>query len=62
MKAIVNQDTCIGCGLCVSLCEEVFTMNDDGLSEAIGEEIAADLVDTAEEACNCCPVDAIVIE
>ena len=24
MKAVVDQDTCIGCGLCPSICEEVF--------------------------------------
>ncbi|EGT5236377.1 ferredoxin, partial [Clostridioides difficile] len=26
MKANVNQDTCIGCGLCPSICPEVFDM------------------------------------
>ena len=32
MKAIVNQDTCIGCGLCISTVPEVFEVNADGLS------------------------------
>ena len=30
MKAIVNQDTCIGCGLCISTVPEVFEVNADG--------------------------------
>lgn len=39
MKADVNQDTCIGCGLCPSICPEVFDMNDDGKSHVIVDEI-----------------------
>ncbi len=30
MKAEVNQDTCIGCGLCPSIEPEVFKIGDDG--------------------------------
>ena len=30
MKARVDQDTCIGCGVCPSICPEVFDMKDDG--------------------------------
>ncbi len=29
MKAIVNQDECTGCELCVQTCPEVFEMADD---------------------------------
>ena len=36
MKAIVNQDTCIGCGLCISTVPEVFEVNADGKAEAYG--------------------------
>lgn len=34
MKAVVNQDTCIGCSLCCGMCDAVFRMNDDGKAEA----------------------------
>lgn len=61
MKAIVDHDICIGCGLCASISEEVFTMNADGLSEPIADSIADELVEAAEEACSSCPVDAITI-
>ena len=37
MTANVNQEQCIGCGLCVGMAPEVFRMNDNGLSEAFGE-------------------------
>ena len=36
MKAIVNQDPCIGCGLCISTVPEVFEVNADGKAEACG--------------------------
>lgn len=29
MKAIVDQDTCTGCGLCSDSCPEVFELADD---------------------------------
>ena len=29
MKAFVDKETCIGCGLCPSICPDVFAMDDD---------------------------------
>ena len=34
MRAFVDQDMCIGCGLCEGTCPEVFRMNDEGKAEA----------------------------
>ena len=48
MKAIVNKDTCIGCGLCASMCPEVYNLDDEeGKAEAIDEEIDESLIDEA---------------
>jgi ferredoxin len=55
--AIVDQDACIGCGLCVQLCPKVFEMQDDGKSKAIhptGDEEA-----TIQSSIDACPVTAI---
>ncbi|HEY8804410.1 MAG TPA: ferredoxin, partial [Clostridium sp.] len=62
MKGFVDKDTCIGCGLCASLCPNVFKMNDEGKAEASESEIEENLIDDAKEAETECPVDAITLE
>lgn len=62
MKAFVDRDTCIGCGLCESICPEVFKMGDEGVSEVIVDEIPDSLLESAKEAEEQCPVGAIKIE
>lgn len=62
MKAVVDKDLCIGCGLCEATCPSVFKLNDDSLAEVILEEIPESLEDCANEAKDNCPTDAISIE
>ena len=62
MRAFVDRDSCIGCEACVGICPEVYSMDDEGISVAIDKEIAADLLESAEEAMECCPVSAITVE
>jgi len=62
MKAKVDLDLCIGCGVCEAECPEVFHMNDEGLAEAISSEIAENVLDQAKEAQSQCPVEAITLE
>ena len=31
MKATIDRDACIGCELCVTICPEVFEMDDEQL-------------------------------
>ena len=62
MKAHVDHDTCIGCGVCPSVCPEVFDMRDDGLSHVIVDTVPAGAEDAAKDAEESCPVDAITVE
>lgn len=62
MKAYVDKETCIGCELCPEICPEIFFMEDDGLANAEDIEISDDLLDSAKEAEESCPVDAITVE
>lgn len=57
-KPKVDKNLCIGCGLCVSLCPDVFQLGEDGRSEAKDPFGECNL----EEAVESCPVAAITIE
>ena len=62
MKAVIDEDACTGCGLCEETCPEVFKLNDDQIATAIVDEIPADALESAEEAAENCPVEAIKLE
>jgi ferredoxin len=61
MKVTVDEETCIGCGLCAETCPEVFELNDDKVSVKV-DEVPNDVVDSCREAVENCPVEAIQIE
>jgi len=62
MKAIVDADTCTGCGLCVETCPEVFEMGDESVAVVIADPVPAAVEDTCQEAADNCPVEAITVE
>ena len=57
MKFHVNEN-CIGCGLCASICSDVFQLN-DGVAVAKSGPVDAGLEAPALEAQQSCPVSAI---
>ena len=59
MKIKVDQDMCIGCGMCLDICPEIFKLNSDDKSECTVDEIPDNLKEKAKDACDICPVDAI---
>ena len=62
MKAFVDKDACISCGLCTSLCPEVFIMSEDGKAVAINEEFSQFDLENVKKVTENCPVYAITIE
>ena len=62
MKAVVDRDACIACGLCSSICPEVFEPDEDDIAVVIADPIPEDVEDEAKEAEESCPTDAITIE
>ena len=58
-RIIVDEELCIGCGLCASLCPDVFEMDDDNKVKVKGGTCAGtDLNDVASQ----CPVEAIKLD
>ena len=62
MKAKVDPDLCTGCSLCEEVCPEVFEMNADGVAESKVDPVPAEAEETARDAADQCPVEAITIE
>ncbi len=60
MKAVVNKEGCISCGLCVNTCPEVCEFDEDGVAEANGQLTEANYA-SAESARAACPVAVIDI-
>ncbi len=59
MKAYVDQDVCIGCGMCTGIAPDSFQMNDEGKAEFIGGDVDGDKAEAVKEAIDSCPVQAI---
>lgn len=62
MKVKVNRDGCIGCGACAAICDDVFEIDDEGLSTVKTEEIDEDKKQEVQDAKDSCPTGAIEVE
>lgn len=60
MKATVDENLCIGCGLCAQICDAVFEM-DDELARVMTDHVPADAEASCRQAAESCPVGAIAI-
>ena len=59
MRVTIDENECIGCGVCAQICPDVFILDEDaGVSKVIRPEGA----DCAQEAADSCPVSCIHIE
>jgi len=62
MKVEVDHEICIGDGVCVDICPDVFEMRDDNLAYLkVQGEVPGNLEECCKEACDACPVEAIKI-
>lgn len=62
MKVIVDEEKCMGCGVCESTCPEVFEMGDDNKAKVKLDPVPPALAESCREATQGCPEEAIRIE
>jgi ferredoxin len=61
MKAVIDEDLCTACELCVDICADVFEMGDD-VAIVKGDVVPESAEDECKEAAESCPAEAIEIQ
>lgn len=61
MRVIVDQDLCMGCGVCESIAPEIFALGDELHAKVILDPISEKYRLAVEEAIAECPEVAIMI-
>ncbi|BBZ47750.1 ferredoxin [Mycobacterium parmense] len=59
MRVWVDDQRCRGHGVCVTLCEDVFSLTDDGYAVAITSDVPTESEAVTQEAIQSCPEQAI---
>lgn len=58
-KVVVDENTCIGCGLCANSCPDVFEMTGEGVAKVKANESSeCEITDVIAQ----CPVNCISLE
>ena len=60
MKAVVDQDACIGCGLCAQVAPDIYEMQGDKAAVTM-DDISEDKAEEAKSGAEQCPVNAIAV-
>ena len=62
MRAIVDSETCMGCGICETIVPEVFSLGDRDYAVVLIDPIPAEFEDTVRDTMDQCPEQAISVE
>ena len=62
MKVRVDEDLCLGCGICEGLAPDVFSLANEPFAEVLVDVVPAELEDDVRQSAEECPEEAIIIE
>ncbi|MCK4307985.1 ferredoxin [candidate division WOR-3 bacterium] len=60
MRIKIKEEECTGCGVCESMCPDVFKVGDDEKAKVLTPEGCNDC--DCQEVAESCPAEAIIIE
>jgi ferredoxin len=61
VRVHVDNETCVGTGICEATAPDLFEVGDDGISHVLKDEVPAELVAAAREAAENCPTRALTL-
>jgi len=61
MDITVDKDVCVGCGICVAMCPNIFELGQDNKSHVKDGDHSNEL-ECAKKAAGACPVGAINVK
>ena len=62
MRASVDKDLCIACGICESIAPEVFSLETEPYAVVLPDPIPEELEDAVRKARDECTEEAIILE
>lgn len=62
MKIQINYENCNGCGICVSLCPDIFKFDKQGKISISNHKLSTVFENDCKQASAICPAEAIQLE
>lgn len=62
MRVRVDEDLCLGCGICEGLAPDVFSLANEPFAEVLVDPVPAEFEDDVRQSAEECPEEAIIIE
>jgi len=61
IRVQVDNELCVGTGICEATAPDLFEIGDDGISHVLKDDVPAELVAAARKAAEDCPTRALSV-